>query len=92
MDEDEKITSIVGRTPSGLMLERDDGTTGELRKLREGDVIPPGSELVSVSHEEHDAGEPCRLKLRTICRVGPSRHTTTAYRTGWDRTFGKEAN
>ena len=91
-DEDAVDVEVIGRRGGHLVLQRPDGTTGELRRLREGAAIPPGSELVSVEHQEHGDGEACRLRMTTIHRVGPSRHSTTAYRDGWDATFKGEAN
>lgn len=71
--------------------ENHDTSIGRCAPMVDGQPIPPGALLI-----EQEEGTP---HGRVIYRPppadahdGPSRVATPAYRNGWDRTFGKEAN
>lgn len=83
---------FVGPDVAIIHDENHEAHIGTCAPIAEGQPVPPGALLI-----ESEEGKPYG---RVIWRSpsgenkhdGPSRVSTRAYRSGWDRTFGREAN
>lgn len=91
-DDDSEYPIAIGPEVKGGQIvhrQREDGScqAGVLMPLSEGRPMLPGAELVDINKR----GD--RYTMRTVWRNGgPAQVASPAYREGWDRIFGKEAN
>lgn len=54
---------------------------------KSGEPMQPGQEIATFKKREDGS-----FDITTVYKHGPSRLTTPAYASGWERIFGKDAN
>lgn len=69
--------------------DRGDGNLepAHFRPAKNGEAIPPGSELVFLDPKQGDDGG---YDVAASYKSGPAQVATRAYRDGYDRIFGKQ--